>query len=124
MKRKPEGMNDAISPIIDRDTGKLYGFRPAPEARRSAFNRRAFLRGAGTIAIGLPFLEGLPERSAWAADSPPVFSFFMVAACGVVGNKFFPSATGALRSSAAALKSSSFFGLLSCLRVATESFSR
>jgi len=88
----------SIRPIIDHDTGKLRGFRTSPEARRSMFNRRAFLRGAGTVAIGLPFLEGLPERSAWAASSPPVFSFFMVAACGVVGNRFFPSATGALSS--------------------------
>ncbi|MFL5306411.1 MAG: DUF1552 domain-containing protein [Polyangia bacterium] len=63
---------------------------------RPIFNRRSFLRGAGTIAIGLPFLEGLPERSAWSADSPPVFSMFMVAACGVVGNKFFPDATGSI----------------------------
>ena len=55
-----------------------------------------FLRGAGGVAIGLPFLEGLPERSAWAADAQPVFSSFIVAACGVVGSKFFPSATGAL----------------------------
>jgi len=59
-------------------------------------NRRAFLRGAGAVAVGLPFLEGLPERSAWSADSPPVFTMFMVAACGVVGKGFFPSATGAL----------------------------
>jgi len=99
VKRKPEGTNDSVAAIINRETGKLYGFRPAAEARRSTFNRRAFLRGAGTVAIGLPFLEGLPERSAWAASSPPVFSFFMVAACGVVGNKFFPSTTGALSSS-------------------------
>lgn len=66
--------------------------------RRSTVNRRAFLRGAG-VAIGLPFLEGLPERSAWAADNPPVFALFIVAACGVVGKKFFPDATGALTSS-------------------------
>ena len=59
-------------------------------------NRRAFLRGAGAVAVGLPFLEGLPERSAWSADSPPVFTMFMVAACGVVGKGFFPSTTGAL----------------------------
>jgi hypothetical protein len=71
----------------------------SPERQRSAINRRAFLRGLGTVAVGLPFLEGLEERSAWAADSPPVFSFYMVAACGVVGNKFFPSATGALTQS-------------------------
>lgn len=68
-----------------------------PGVRRRGFNRRAFLR-AGAIAIGLPFLEGLPIRSAWAADNPPVFSLFIVAACGVVGKKFFPDATGALTS--------------------------
>jgi Protein of unknown function (DUF1552) len=68
---------------------------------RSSINRRAFLRGAGAggaIAIGLPFLEGLPSRSAWAQDSPPVFGFFVVAACGVVGNQFWPGSTGALDS--------------------------
>ena len=61
---------------------------------RPTVNRRAFLRAAGTVAIGLPFLEGLPERSAWAAGNAPVFTMFMVAACGVVGNKFFPAAVG------------------------------
>jgi hypothetical protein len=65
-------------------------------------NRRAFLRGAGAVAIGLPFLEGLQARSAWAADNPPVFGLFIVAACGVVGSKFFPNATGPLTSSALA----------------------
>jgi hypothetical protein len=69
---------------------------------RPGLNRRAFLCGAGTLAIGLPFLEGLPERSAWAADSSPVFSLFIVAACGVVGKKFFPDATGALTTSSLA----------------------
>src|SRR6187549_3415615 len=67
-----------------------------PMLRRPGVNRRAFLYGAGTLAIGLPFLEGLPERSAWAADNAPVFSLFIVAACGVVGKKFFPDATGPL----------------------------
>jgi hypothetical protein len=70
-----------------------------PFYNRPAFNRRAFLRGAGSIAIGLPFLEGLPERSAWAADAVPVFSLFIVGACGVVGNKFFPNTAGALTTS-------------------------
>jgi hypothetical protein len=51
---------------------------------------------AGAVAIGLPFLEGLPERSAWAADAPPVFSLFIVTANGVVQKKFFPNAVGAL----------------------------
>jgi len=63
---------------------------------RPAINRRAFLRGAGTVAIGLPFLEGLPSRSAWAADSAPVFTLFIVAQNGQVNKNFFPSATGAL----------------------------
>jgi hypothetical protein len=59
-------------------------------------SRRSFLKGAGGVAIGLPFLEGLPERSAWAADAPPVFSFYLVAANGVVGKSFLPAATGPL----------------------------
>jgi len=67
--------------------------------QKSTFNRRAFLRGAGAITVGLPFLEGLPERSAWAADAVPVFTFFLVGSCGVVGSKFFPSATGAITTS-------------------------
>jgi hypothetical protein len=65
-----------------------------------AINRRRFLRGAGGVAIALPFLEGLPERSAWAQSAQPVFSLYIVAACGVVGKKFFPSATGALTTAA------------------------
>ena len=48
--------------------------------RKKTVNRRAFLYGAGGIAIGLPFLEGLPERSAWAQDAQPIFTFFMCAA--------------------------------------------
>lgn len=74
----------------------------AKDRPSSAINRRAFLRGVGTIAVGLPFLEGLQERSAWASDAPPVFSLFMVAACGVVGNKFFPNATGPITQSSLA----------------------
>ncbi len=65
-------------------------------------HRRSFLRGAGAVTIGLPFLEGLPMRSAWAADDPPVFSLFIVAACGVVGSRFFPNATGPLTSASLA----------------------
>ncbi len=64
--------------------------------RRKAINRRAFLYGAGSIAIGLPFLEGLPERSAWAANAQPIFTFFLCAACGVEPKRFWPASTGAL----------------------------
>lgn len=60
--------------------------------------RRNFLRGAAGLTIGLPFLEGLPERSAWAQNEVPVFGLFMVAANGVVPQRFFPSAAGALGS--------------------------
>lgn len=67
-------------------------------SKRHVINRRAFLYGAGGIAIGLPFLEGLPERSAWAANSPPIFTLFVCAACGVEPNRFWPSSTGALSS--------------------------
>jgi len=89
--------NDTIHPIHSERTGTLQGWEVSPAAaRRNRVNRRAFLRGAGTIAIGLPFLEGLPERSAWAQSAPPVFTMFLVGSCGVVANKFFPTATGAL----------------------------
>jgi Protein of unknown function (DUF1552) len=72
---------------------------------RTQVNRRAFLRGVGTVAVGLPFLEGLPSRSAWAADAAPVFSFFIVGQCGVVQDKFWPSAAGALTAATLAGKS-------------------
>ncbi|HEX6277048.1 MAG TPA: DUF1552 domain-containing protein [Polyangiaceae bacterium] len=62
---------------------------------RPTVNRRAFLT-AGAVAVGLPFLEGLPSRSAWAQNTAPVFTFFVVGQNGVVGKNFFPSATGAL----------------------------
>jgi hypothetical protein len=58
--------------------------------------RRNFLRGAAGLSVGLPFLEALPGRSAWAQDENPVFSLFMVAANGVVPGDFFPSSTGSL----------------------------
>jgi hypothetical protein len=64
--------------------------------RRRVVNRRAFLYGAGSVALGLPFLEGLPERSAWAAASPPIFTFFMCAANGVEPKRFWPTDTGPL----------------------------
>jgi hypothetical protein len=61
-------------------------------AKRHVINRRAFLYGAGGVAIGLPYLEGLPERSAWAQNAQPVFAFFLTAACGVEPKRFFPDA--------------------------------
>jgi len=52
--------------------------------RQMRMRRRNFLRGAAGLTVGLPFLEGLQERSAWAQNDIPVFSLFIVAANGVV----------------------------------------
>jgi hypothetical protein len=71
---------------------------PAP----SRINRRAFLRGVGTAGVALPFLEGVPERSAWSQTENPVFGLFVVTSCGVVQKsgsdpeKFWPTADGPL----------------------------
>jgi len=48
-------------------------------------NRRIFLKGVGGAALGLPALEGLAPRSAWAqsrSEVPP-FAIFFRQACGV-----------------------------------------
>ena len=68
--------------------------RPQP----TRVKRRAFLRGVGGATVALPFLESLPERSAWAADEKPIFSLFICAVLGVIPEQFFPSATGPLTS--------------------------
>ena len=62
--------------------------------RAQHLNRRNFLRGAAGVSLALPFLEGMPERSAWAADAKPVFSLFICAVGGVVPEHFFPGAPG------------------------------
>jgi hypothetical protein len=67
--------------------------------KRLQFNRRAFLRGAGGLALGLPFLESMPERSAYSQSEIPVFSLFLCHSCGVVQDSFWPSQTGALSES-------------------------
>jgi hypothetical protein len=67
--------------------------------RRNVIRRRNFLQGAAGLTVSLPFLEGLQERSAWAQNSTPVFSLFMVAANGVVPGRFFPGAAGPLNAS-------------------------
>jgi hypothetical protein len=58
--------------------------------------RRSFLRGAAGVSVALPFLESLPDRSAWAAGEEPVFALFICAVGGVVGSQFFPAARGPL----------------------------
>jgi hypothetical protein len=54
-------------------------------------NRRNFLRGAAGVSVALPFLESLPDRSAWAAGDEPVFSLFICAVNGVLPSQFFPA---------------------------------
>lgn len=68
-----------------------------PTARvRARLNRRSFLRGAVGVSVALPFLESLPERSAWAEAESPVFGLFIGTANGVVQPKFFPDELGPL----------------------------
>jgi hypothetical protein len=66
---------------------------------RSQVNRRAFLRSASGLALGLPFLESMPERSAWSQSAVPTFSLFLCHSCGVVQPSFWPSQSGALSDS-------------------------
>jgi hypothetical protein len=70
---------------------------------KTRIQRRAFLRGAGSVALALPFLESLPERSAFAQSAPkPVFGLFICTANGVVQQwqnepeKFWPTQLGPL----------------------------
>lgn len=66
--------------------------------------RRAFLGSAGLATIGLPFLEGLPERSAWAQGNTPTFGLFIATMLGVVqgdwpdepDDRFWPTELGPL----------------------------
>lgn len=69
--------------------------RLLPSARPRV-NRRAVLRGLFGASVGLPFLESLPDRSAWAAGQKPVFSLFICAVGGVVPRNFFPDELGVL----------------------------
>lgn len=73
--------------------------KTVPKAKVS---RRALLRGAGTTGLLLPFLESVPERSAFAQNEDPRFGFFICAANGVVQEsgqepeRFWPTEAGAL----------------------------
>lgn len=44
-------------------------------AKRPLLDRRSFLVGAGSVAVGLPFLGEMSRRSAAAQDGPPVRAF-------------------------------------------------
>lgn len=70
--------------------------------KSAPIKRRNFLRAAGTLGVGLPFLEGIPERSAFAQGESPRFAFFVCTANGVQQadgrepERFWPTAEGAL----------------------------
>lgn len=68
------------------------GVRPRWLSKR--LNRRAFLRGSAGVTIALPFLESLPDRSAWSATNEPLFAFFIGTSNGVVQDRFWPSTEG------------------------------
>lgn len=65
-------------------------------------SRRALLRGAGTTGLLLPFLESIPERSAFAQNDDPRFGLFICGANGVAQEygqepeRFWPTEPGAL----------------------------
>jgi hypothetical protein len=60
------------------------------KAVKSAMSRRTLLRGAGGVAVALPFLDAMLPRLAHAAPRPKrLFTFFNEN--GVVGNSWFPT---------------------------------
>jgi hypothetical protein len=71
---------------------------------KTTLNRRAFLYAAGTAGVALPFLEGMPGRSAFAqTPTKKGYALFICTANGVVQNwknqdpeKFWPTEVGAL----------------------------
>ena len=71
---------------------------------RSPFSRRLFLRGAGTVALGLPFLESIGRfgSKAKAASGDESFAIWLRQGNGVAQEgrdepeRFWPSATGRL----------------------------
>ena len=59
---------------------------------RAPLSRRTLLRGAGGVAIALPFLEAMAPRRALAAGAPRrLLTFFTEN--GVVGSNWFPTGT-------------------------------
>jgi hypothetical protein len=57
-------------------------------------NRRAVLRGAGSIAIALPWLEVMePEKKAWAAGTPAQRFVAIYTPGGTVRDKYTPTGT-------------------------------
>lgn len=62
--------------------------------RRGAVGRRGFLRGAGGVALGLPFLETLHSPAQAGGSSTPVRLVIMLHPQGTILDAWTPSATG------------------------------
>jgi len=81
--------------------------RPAPGfLQRKALPRRTFLRGLGTAAIGLPFLDAMAPalRASTVPDAPVRMAFFYVPN-GIIMDGWNPSYEGKLQELPRALKS-------------------
>lgn len=81
---------------------KNQGTESVKSVPNKSITRRALLQGVGTTGLVLPFLESIPERSAFALDEDPRFAFFMCGANGVVQDggldpeRFWPKVAGPL----------------------------
>ncbi len=60
---------------------------------KNRLNRRALLRGAGTVAIALPWLEIMGTQNAHAAAAPAKRFLGVYTPGGTVANKFWPTGT-------------------------------
>ena len=73
-----------------------------PKKTRRGFSRRLFLRGAGGVALGLPFLESLTSRAKGAVTDDPGFAIWLRQSNGVAQadngepERFWPHAHGRL----------------------------
>ena len=62
----------------------------ADKSRKFTINRRAFLRGAGAVAVGCPSSRGCPSDRPGRPDDAPVFTMLHRGSCGVVGQQVLP----------------------------------
>src|SRR6185436_14753552 len=79
-----------VDPAAGAEPG-ADGRIPLPEG--GLMNRRTFLRGAGGVAIGLPFLEIMNPRHARAALAPKRFVVFNTSS-GTIPNAWLPPSGG------------------------------
>ena len=76
---------------------------------RKSLHRRSFLRGAGTVAIGLPFLEEMGRGSASAFGEPPARCITLAFGLGMSGGHQLEGFSGPLQPYAPFQDKMSFF---------------